>query len=123
MKKVLGFLAFLFVFCVSDMSAQYKSKKDLSKDLNNSNGITMNAKQKKEFDDSNNRMIAELEKNDKTNKNKNDRDKEIDRIFDKNEKENDRIFANDENYKKNNKSFKQHRRSVKMKMKLAKLIL
>ncbi len=119
MKKVLGFLAFLLVFSVTEMSAQYKNKAALASDLNNTSGLTMNAKQKKDFDDSNKRMLADLEKNDKSNKSKADRDKEIDRIFDQNDKDMDRMFGND----KNNKSFKQHRRSIKMKMKLAKLVL
>lgn len=119
MKKVLGFLTFLLVFSVTDMSAQYKNKKELAGDLNNPKGLTMNDKQKKEFENSNNKMLADLEKNDKSNKSKADRDKEVDRIFDQNDKDMDRLFGND----KNNKSFKQHRRSIKMKMKLAKLVL
>ncbi len=123
MKKVLGFLTFLLVFSVADMSAQYKNKKELANDLNNPSGLTMNAKQKKDFEDSNNRMLADLDKNDKSNKSKADRDKEIDRIFDQNDKDMDRMFGNDEDYKKKNKSFKQKRRSIKMKMKLAKLVL
>ena len=123
MKKVLGFLAFLLVFSVTEMAAQYKNKAALAADLNNPSGLTMNAKQKKDFEDSNNRMLADLERNDKSNKSKADRDKEIDRIFDQNDKDMDRLFGNDDNYKKNNKSFKQKRRSIKMKMKLAKIVL
>jgi hypothetical protein len=123
MKKVVGFLMFLLVFSVTDMSAQYKNKAALASDLNNTSGLTMNAKQKKDFDDSNNRMLADLEKNDKSNKSKADRDKEIDRIFNQNDKDMDKLFGNDDNYKKNNKSFKQHRRSIKMKMKLAKMVM
>ena len=123
MKKVLGFLAFLLVFSVTEMSAQYKNKAALAADLNNPSGLTMNSKPKKDFEDSKNRMLADLERNDKSNKSKADRDKEIDRIFDQNDKDMDRLFGNDDNYKKNNKSFKQKRRSIKMKMKLAKLVL
>jgi hypothetical protein len=123
MKKVLGFLTFLLVFSVTEMSAQYKNKAALASDLNSTSGLTMNAKQKKDFDDSNKRMLADLEKNDKSNKSKGDRDKEIDRIFDQNDKDMDKMFGNDDNYKKNNKSFKQHRRSIKMKMKLAKMVM
>jgi hypothetical protein len=123
MKKILGFLTFLLVFSVTEMSAQYKNKAALASDLNNTSGLTMNAKQKKDFDDSNKRMLTDLEKNDKSNKSKGDRDKEIDRIFDQNDKDMDKMFGNDDNYKKNNKSFKQHRRSIKMKMKLAKMVL
>jgi hypothetical protein len=105
------------------MSAQYKNKAALSKDLNDISGLTMNAQQKKDYDSMNNKMLADLEKNDKSKKSKADRDKEIDRIFDQNDKDMDRMFGNDDNYKKNNKSFKQHRRSIKMKMKLAKMVL
>lgn len=123
MKKVLSFLVFLLVFSVTDMSAQYKNKVALTKDLNDVSGLTMNAKQKKDYDLMNNKMLADLEKNDKSKKSKADRDKEIDRIFDQNDKDMDRMFGNDDNYKKNNKSFKQHRRSIKMKMKLAKMVL
>ena len=123
MKKVLSFLVFLLVFSVTDMSAQYKNKVALAKDLNDVSGLTMNAKQKKDYDLMNNKMLADLEKNDKSKKSKADRDKEIDRIFDQNDKDMDRMFGNDDNYKKNNKSFKQHRRSIKMKMKLAKMVL
>jgi hypothetical protein len=111
------------VFSVNTISAQYKSKAALTSDLNNPSGLTMNAKQKKDFEDSNNRMLADLDRIDKSKKSKADRDKEIDRIFDQNDKDMDRLFGNDDNYKKNNKSFKQHRRSIKMKMKLAKLAL
>jgi hypothetical protein len=123
MKKVLGFLTFLLVFSIADMSAQYKNKKELANDLNDPSGLTMNAKQKKDFENANNQMLADLERNDKSNKSKEDRDKEIDRIFDKNDKDMDRMFGNDDDYKKKNKSFKQRRRSIKMKMKLAKLVL
>ena len=121
MKKVLGFLFFFLVFSVNTMSAQYKNKAALASDLNNTSGLTLDAKQKKDYDNLNTKMLADLEKNDKSNKSKGERDKEIDRIFDQNDKEMDKIFGNNEDYNKNNKSFKQHRRSIKMKMKLAKL--
>jgi hypothetical protein len=123
MKKVLGFLVFLLVFSVTEMTAQYKNKAALASDLNNTSGLTLDAKQKKDYDNLNNKMLADLEKNDKSNKSKGDRDKEIDRIFDQNGKDMDKMFGNNDDYKKNNKSFKQHRRSIKMKMKLAKLAL
>jgi hypothetical protein len=105
------------------MSAQYKNKAALSKDLNDISELTMNAQQKKDYDSMNNKMLADLEKKDKSKKSKADRDKEIDRIFDQNDKDMDRMFGNDDNYKKNSKSFKQHRSSIKMKMKLAKMVL
>jgi len=123
MKKITGLLVFLLLLSVTDMSAQYKNKNDLSKDLNNPKGLIMNDNQKKEYENLNNKMLVDLEKNDKSNKSKADRDKEIDRIFDQNDKDMDRIFGKDDNYKKNNKSFKQHRRSIKMKMKMAKLFI
>ena len=48
------------------MSAQYKNKAALSKDLNDMSGLTMNAQQKKDYDSMNNKMLADLEKNDKS---------------------------------------------------------
>ena len=82
------------------MSAQYKNKAALSKDLNDISELTMNAQQKKDYDSMNNKMLADLEKNDKSKKSKADRDNEIDRIFDQNDKDMDRMFGNDDNYKK-----------------------
>jgi hypothetical protein len=56
------------------MSAQYKNKAALSKDLNDISELTMNAQQKKDYDSMNNKMLADLEKNDKSKKSKADRE-------------------------------------------------
>jgi hypothetical protein len=74
------------------MSAQYKNKAALSKDLNDISELTMNAQQKKDYDLMNNKMLADLEKNDKSKKSKADRDNEIDRIFDQNDRDMENVW-------------------------------
>jgi|688.fasta_scaffold670583_1 hypothetical protein len=74
------------------MSAQYKNKAALSKDLNDISELTMNAQQKKDYDSMNNKMLADLEKNDKSKKSKADRDNEIDRIFDQNDRDMENVW-------------------------------
>ena len=100
MIKVIRFLAFLLVFSVTEMSAQYKNKAALTSDLNVTSGFNLNAKQKKDYDNLNTKLISDLAINEKTTKSKAERDKGIDRIFDKNEKDLDKLFGNDPNYKK-----------------------
>jgi hypothetical protein len=74
------------------MSAQYKNKAALFKDLNDISELTMNAQQKKDYDSMNNKMLADLEKNDKSKKSKADRDNEIDRIFDQNDRDMENVW-------------------------------
>jgi hypothetical protein len=125
MKKLFApvMLALVCVFAFTAVSAQNINKKSLVSDLDNSNGMTMDSKQKKQYDDINNRTANELMDVDKSPKSKNDRDKDIDHIFDKRDKDVDKMFGNDKKYDDTRNSFHKNSKELRRKYKLAKFVM
>jgi hypothetical protein len=125
MKKIFAplILSLICVFAFTTGSAQNISKKSLVSDLDNSNGMTMDSKQKKQYDDINNRTANELMDVDKNQKSKNERDKDIDNIFDKRDNDVDKMFGNDKKYDDTRNSFHKNSKELRRKIKLGKLII
>lgn len=104
-------------------SAQIINKKSLLGDLNKSDGMTMTAKQKKDYEDINSRTANSLLDMDKKKLSKNDRDKEVDRIFDKRDKEVEGLFGIDKKLEDTRKAYRKQTRGLRLKIKAAKLVL
>ncbi|WP_348798531.1 hypothetical protein [Flavobacterium adhaerens] len=119
MKKSLFKLSLVLAFLISVTSyAQGLNKASLLKELNNTNGVSLNASEKASYEKANNELVTGLLGLDKKNLSKEDRDKEVDKLFDKR----DKSLASSLGVKKSsglNKSIK----STKRKVKLAKMVL
>jgi hypothetical protein len=124
MKKTLSFLSFLLIVCSTSGYGQSLSKKTLLSGLNDSGVASMSAKQKKNHDAINNTLLLDLVKMDSKKQSKSNRDKDIDRLFDKRDRDIDKLFATDPSYvKKYKKEYQKKSRSLRMKIKLAQLVL
>jgi hypothetical protein len=125
MKKMFApvILSLVCAFAFTTGYAQNISKKSLVSDLDNSSGMTMDSKQRKQYDEINNRTANELMDVDKNPKSKNDRDKDIDNLFDKRDNDVDKMFGNDKKYDETRKSFHKNSKELRRKIKLGKLVL
>jgi len=113
----------LFVFSISALSAEDLNKKSLIADLNNTDGVALTSKQQKDYESINNKLADDLLKASTNSKSKEDLDKETDRLFDKRDKDVDGIFGIDDKYEDTKKSLKKSSRKMRMKVKMAKLVL
>ncbi len=121
-------IASLLVLCYLGLSAislhaQTINKKSLLSDLNNSDGMTMDSKQKKEYESINNTTANSLIALDKKSLPKDQRDKEVDKIFDKRDKDVEGILGIDSKLEDTRKTYKKKTRSLRLKIKAAKLVL
>ena len=120
--------AFIFKFCVlatlfitSVTFGQGYNKKSLTADLNSTNGVSLSAAEKSSYEKANNEFIAGVADLDKKNLSQAERDKEIDKLFDKRDKSLEKSMGG--KYKDIKKSTEKSMRSTKRKIKLAKLVL
>ena len=121
-SKIL-FLA-IFTFSLQTVSAQLMNKKSVLSDLGNTEGVKLDSKQQKDYDRINNDLADNLLKVDSDkNKSKNDRDKEIDNLFDKRDNDIDNLFGKDSKYNETKKSMRKTSNKMRRKMKLAKFAL
>ena len=97
--------------------AQAFNKSSLLSELNNTNGITLSPAEKSSFDQANNEFVSELADLDKKNLSAEERDKEVDKLFDKRDKKLNKALGS--KYSGINKSVNKTKRRVK----LAKLVL
>jgi hypothetical protein len=125
MKKLFApiLLALVCVFAFTAVSAQNINKKSLVSDLDNTDGIKMDSKQKKQYDDINNHTANQLMDLDKTPKSKNDRDKDVDKIFDQRDNDVDKLFGNDKAFEDSRKNFHKSSKELRRKYKLAKFVM
>lgn len=112
-----------FAFAFTSVNAQTLNKKTLVSDLNKTEDVTMTAQQKKEYESINNRLADDLVNVDKSEKSQEDRDKEIDKLFDKRDNDVDNIFGKDSKYDDTRKNLKKTSNKMRRKMKLTKLVL
>lgn len=125
MKTILATLLVL-CFCglsANTVSAQTINKKSLLSDLNNSDGMTMDSKQKSSYESINSNTANSLLEMDKKNLSKDDRDKEVDKIFDKRDSDVDKLWGKDSIYEDTRKTYKKKTRSLRLKIKAAKLVM
>ncbi|MBK6285603.1 MAG: hypothetical protein IPF54_25685 [Draconibacterium sp.] len=113
----------VFVFSVNALSAQLLNKKSLVADLNNTEGVALTPQQQKDYESINNKLADDLVKASTNSKSKEELDKETDRLFDKRDKDVDGIFGVDDKYQDTKKSLKKSSRKMRMKVKMAKLVL
>lgn len=113
----------VFVFSVNALSAQLLNKKSLVADLNNTEGVALTPQQQKDYESINNKLADDLLKASTNSKSKEELDKETDRLFDKRDKDVDGIFGIDDKYQDTKKSLKKSSRKMRMKVKMAKLVL
>lgn len=87
MKELIFKICFVATFLISTASfAQGFNKKSLLGDLNNTNGVSLSASEKSSYEKANNELVSGLMGMDKKDLSKEDRDKEVDRLFDKRDK-------------------------------------
>ena len=113
----------VFVCSVNALSAQLLNKKSLVADLNNTEGVALTQQQQKDYESINNKLADDLLKASTNSKSKEELDKETDRLFDKRDNDVDGIFGMDDKYKDTKKSLKKSSRKMRMKVKMAKLVL
>jgi len=118
----------LFVLCFAGLSVlsasgQTINKKSLMADLNNSDGMTLDSKQKKDYEAANTKTANSLIELDKKSLPKDERDKEVDKIFDRRDKEVDGILGVDDKLEDTRKTYKKKTRKLRLQMKAAKLVL
>ncbi len=117
------FLLFFCVFTIQSLSAQSMNKKSLLSDLNNTEGVKLDSKQKKDYESINSKLADDLVDLDKKSKNQDDRDKEVDRLFDKRDNDIDKMFGNDKKFDDTRKELKKTSNHMRRKIKLTKLVL
>ncbi len=123
-KQITKFLLLtVFVLSVSVTSAQKLSVKELLGDLNKTEDVKLTSQQQKEYESINNKLADDLVKASTNSKSKEELDKETDRLFDKRDKDVDGIFGVDDKYEDTKKSLKRQSRSIRLKVKAAKLVL
>jgi hypothetical protein len=113
----------IFALSINTIQAQTLNKKSLLTDLNNTEGVKLTPQQQKDYESSNNQLAGDLLNMDKSKKSKDDRDKEVDRLFDKRDKDIDNLFGKDSKYDETRKSLHKTSNKMRRKVKLAKLVM
>ncbi|MBF4466163.1 hypothetical protein [Flavobacterium sp. LC2016-12] len=123
MKEVIVKLSFCLAFLISTAAAgQGLSKKSLVSELNKTEGVSLDAKQKSSYEKANNNLVTGVLNLDKKSLPKNDRDSKIDGLFNKRDKDLKSSLGIDKYTdvkKKTDKNIKQ----IQRKIKLAKLVM
>ncbi len=123
-NQVTKFLLLLvFMFSVGTVSGQTLNKKSLLADLNKTEDVKLTTEQQKEYEKINGKLADDLLKVSSSDKSKEEKDKETDRLFDKRDEDVDGIFGLDEKYKDTKKSLRRQSRGIRLKVKAAKLVL
>jgi len=113
----------IFALSINSLGAQTLNKKSLISDLNDTEGVKLSPQQQKEYESSNTKLAGDLLNMDKSKKSKDDRDKEVDRLFDKRDKDIDDMFGKDSKYDDTRKSLHKTSNKMRRKVKLAKLVV
>lgn len=113
----------IFVLSINSLGAQTLNKKSLISDLNDTEGVKLTPQQQKDYESSNTKLAGDLLNMDKSSKSKDDRDKEVDRLFDKRDKDIDNMFGKDSKYDDTRKSLHKTSNKMRRKVKLAKLVV
>lgn len=113
----------IFVLSINSLGAQTLNKKSLISDLNDTEGVKLTPQQQKDYESSNTKLAGDLLNMDKNSKSKDDRDKEVDRLFDKRDKDIDNMFGKDSKYDDTRKSLHKTSNKMRRKVKLAKLVV
>ncbi|WP_163399938.1 hypothetical protein [Flavobacterium fluviatile] len=123
MKEVILKLSFCLFFLISSAGfAQGLSKKSLISELNRTEGVSLDSKQKSSYEKANNELAAGLLDLDKKKLPQAERDSKIDALFNKRDSDLKSSLGNDKFSvlnKKTNKNIKQLQRKVK----LAKMVI
>lgn len=123
MKKVIIKLSFCLAFLISTVSlAQGLNKKSLLSELNKTEGISLDAKQKSNYEKANADLATGLLELDKKTLSKTDRDSKIESLFNKRDKDLQTSLGNDKFMSLNKKTSK-NIKQLQRKIKLAKLII
>ncbi|MEN2400928.1 hypothetical protein GKZ90_0014175 [Flavobacterium sp. MC2016-06] len=123
MKEVILKLTLCLVFLISSASfAQAFNKKTLTSALGATDGASLDTKQKGAYDKANADLVSGLADLDKKDLPKTDRDKKIDDLFDKRDKSLASSLGADK-YGDVKKKTDKNIKSVKRKVKLAKLVI
>jgi len=125
MKQVIAKLLVMSIIAlgINSLGAQTLNKKSLLSDLNDTEGVKLSPQQQKEYESSNTKLAGDLLNMDKSSKSKDDRDKEVDRLFDKRDKDIDNMFGKDTKYDETRKSLHKTSNKMRRKVKLAKLVM
>src|SRR6478735_2617819 len=87
MKKIIFKVILIVAFFISSVSfAQGINKTSLLNELNKTYGIELNTDEKTNYENANSTLVSELFSLDEKNLSKENRDKEIDKLFDKRDK-------------------------------------
>ena len=87
MKKIFFKVSLIVAFFISSLSfAQGINKKSLLNELNKTNGVALSGDEKMYFENANSELVLELFSLDEKNLPKEQRDKEINKLFDKRDK-------------------------------------
>jgi hypothetical protein len=113
----------IFALSINSLGAQTLNKKSLISDLNDTEGVKLTSQQQKDYESSNTKLAGDLLNMDKNSKSKDDRDKEVDRLFDKRDKDIDNMFGKDSKYDDTRKSLHKTSNKMRRKVKLAKLVV
>ncbi|MGL2993336.1 hypothetical protein [Flavobacterium sp. TSSA_36] len=124
MRKISFIYGLIIMFSCAVVHAQMISKKSLLNSLSDTGISTISSSQKKGMDDLNSNLVSDLYKIESKKQSKSEREIAIDQLFDKRDKDVDSLFGNDSNYiKKYKKEYRKKSRSLRMKIKLARLVL
>jgi hypothetical protein len=124
MRKISFIYGVIIMFSCAVVHAQMISKKSLLNSLSDTGISTISSSQKKGMDDLNSNLVSDLYKIESKKQSKSERETAIDHLFDKRDKDVDSLFGNDSNYiKKYKKEYRKKSRSLRMKIKLARLVL
>ncbi|RYJ38426.1 MULTISPECIES: hypothetical protein [Flavobacterium] len=123
MKEIILKLTLCLAFLISSASyGQAFSKKTLTAALNQTSGVTLDTKQKSAYNQANSDLVSGIANLDKKKLSKTERDSQIDQLFDKRDKTLSSSLGI-EKYTDVKKKTDKNIKSVKRKIKLAKLIM
>ena len=114
---------FLIAIGSSNAFSQIINKASLLKELNNTDGMVLDENQKKEFDAINLSTANSLLELDNKELPKKERDKEVDRIFDKRDKDVEGLLGIGNLVEDTRKAYRKKTRGLRLKIKSAKLVL
>jgi hypothetical protein len=117
------FLLLICVFTIQFLTAQSMDKKSLLADLNSTENVKLDSRQKKDYESINNKLADDLVDMDKKSNKQDDRDKEVDRLFDRRDNDIDKMFGNDKKFEDTRKELKKTSNHMRRKIKLTKLVL
>ena len=123
MKEIIIKLSFCLAFLISSIGfAQGLNKKSLISELNKTDGLSLDAKQKSSYEKANNDLVKGLFDLDKKSATGADRDNKIDDLFNQRDK-NLKSSLGADKYNDLKKKTEKSTKKIRRKVKLAKLVL